>query len=90
VKEGTEKRGAIESVIRIVRAAVSSAPSLQSHLAPYSRCPQLLKATPPVALPRNSKRQVSDGWAMLDAGEFAVHVVSRQARETFFENRQIW
>ncbi|KAH8102931.1 hypothetical protein BXZ70DRAFT_759933 [Cristinia sonorae] len=34
----------------------------------------LLTSTPPVVLPPNSKRTVEDGWAMLDAGDFAVHV----------------
>ncbi|KAH9929639.1 hypothetical protein B0H21DRAFT_712026 [Amylocystis lapponica] len=65
VKEGTEKRGAIESVVRVVRKS-------------------LLTATPPLPLPPNSKRRVDDGWAMMDAGEFAVHIVSKGAREKFF------
>jgi len=72
VKEGTEKRGAIESVIRVVRKT-------------------LLTAHPPLPLPPNSRRQVNDGWAMIDAGEFAVHIVSREARERFFpEKRREW
>ncbi|KAL5511882.1 hypothetical protein ACEPAH_5100 [Sanghuangporus vaninii] len=65
VKEGTENRGAIESVMRIVRRT-------------------LLKAQPSVVLPSNRKRRVQDGWGMLDAGDFAVHVLSRSAREKFF------
>lgn len=65
VKEGTEKRGAIESVVRIVRRT-------------------LLTAQPPLPLPPNSKRRVNDGWAMIDAGEFAVHIVGKEAREKFF------
>ncbi|OBZ75923.1 hypothetical protein A0H81_04751 [Grifola frondosa] len=56
VKEGTEKRGAIESVMRVVRKA-------------------LLTANPPLALPPNHKRRDHDGWAMIDAGDFAKRVV---------------
>jgi ribosomal silencing factor RsfS len=25
-----------------------------------------------------------DGWAMIDAGDFAVHVLSKDAREKYF------
>ncbi|KAA1471304.1 hypothetical protein DENSPDRAFT_103783 [Dentipellis sp. KUC8613] len=71
VKEGTEKRGAIESVMRLVRKTLSS-------------------AQPPLTLPLNSRRAINDGWAMLDAGDFAVHVVSGSARERFFSNRESW
>ncbi|KDQ59567.1 hypothetical protein JAAARDRAFT_127153, partial [Jaapia argillacea MUCL 33604] len=71
VKEGTEKRGAIESVVRLVRKT-------------------LLTMTPPLPLPPNSKRRVGDSWAMIDAGEFAVHILSREAREKFFEDRTRW
>ncbi|CAL1703654.1 unnamed protein product [Somion occarium] len=71
VKEGTEKRGAIESVVRLVRKT-------------------LLSANPPLTVPHSSKRKFSDGWAMLDAGEFAVHIVSREARETFFPEKRDW
>ncbi|KAH8117586.1 hypothetical protein DFH11DRAFT_1575900 [Phellopilus nigrolimitatus] len=45
---------------------------------------QLLKAEPPVSLPPNRKRREQDGWGMLDAGDFAVHVLSRSAREKYF------
>jgi len=65
VKEGTENRGAIESVMRIVRKS-------------------LLSNDPPVQLPPNKKRRVQDGWGVLDAGDFAVHVLSRSARQKFF------
>ncbi|KAI5122986.1 hypothetical protein M0805_006864 [Coniferiporia weirii] len=65
VKEGTENRGGIESVMRIVRRT-------------------LLKAEPPVPLPPNRKYRAQDGWGMLDAGDFAVHVLSRSAREKYF------
>jgi len=72
VKEGTENRGAIESVVRVVRKV-------------------LLTSQQPLPLPPNSKRQVNGGWAMIDAGEFAVHVVSKEAREKFFpEGRREW
>jgi len=65
VKEGTEGRGAIEAVTRIVRKS-------------------LLEARPSLPLPPNSKRRVEDGWAMIDAGEFAVHILSKDARAKFF------
>lgn len=45
---------------------------------------QLLSNDPPVQLPPNKKRRVQDGWGMLDAGDFAVHVLSRSARQKFF------
>jgi len=69
VKDGTENRGALESVIRMVRKT-------------------LLTAKPPLPLPPNSKRTFTDGWAMLDAGEFAVHVVSREARQKYFPEKR--
>ncbi|KAK7689112.1 hypothetical protein QCA50_007803 [Cerrena zonata] len=71
VKEGTEKRGSIESVVRLVRKA-------------------LLTANPPLTVPHSSKRKVSDGWAMLDAGDFAVHILSGEAREKFFPEKREW
>ncbi|KAI0668515.1 hypothetical protein C8Q78DRAFT_1081373 [Trametes maxima] len=71
VKEGTENRGSIESVIRVVRKA-------------------LLTADPPLPLPLNNKRRVSGGWAMIDAGGFAVHILSKEAREKFFPERREW
>jgi ribosomal silencing factor RsfS len=27
-----------------------------------------------------------NGWAMIDAGDFAVHVLSRRVREKYFEH----
>ncbi|KAI0831738.1 hypothetical protein BC628DRAFT_1311084 [Trametes gibbosa] len=71
VKEGTEDRGAIESVIRIVRKT-------------------LLTSDPPTSLPLNNKRRINGGWAMIDAGEFAVHILSKEAREKYFPNRRDW
>jgi len=65
VKEGTEDRGAIEAVARVVRKS-------------------LLQSSPPVTLPPNSKRRTDDGWTMIDAGDFAVHILSREARAKFF------
>ncbi|KAI0691195.1 hypothetical protein BC835DRAFT_1279618 [Cytidiella melzeri] len=71
VKEGTEDRGAIDSVVRQVRQS-------------------LLKEDPPVLLPPR-RREIRDGWAMIDAGDFAVHVVSKTAREKFFPaERRSW
>ncbi|KAH9955612.1 hypothetical protein BC827DRAFT_1236078 [Russula dissimulans] len=71
VKEGTEKRGSIESLVRIVRKA-------------------LLSVDPPLELPRKARREIHDGWAMVDAGEFAVHILSAQARERYFGDRSLW
>ncbi|KAI0695437.1 hypothetical protein C8T65DRAFT_744005 [Cerioporus squamosus] len=71
VKEGTENRGAIESVIRIVRKA-------------------LLTGDPPVSLPPNNKRRANGAWAMIDAGDFAVHILSKDAREKYFPDRRDW
>jgi ribosomal silencing factor RsfS len=40
---------------------------------------------PPLPLAPNSKRRMHYGWAMVDAGEFAVHVLSKGAREKYFQ-----
>jgi ribosomal silencing factor RsfS len=37
---------------------------------------------PPLGL--NSKERKHNGWAMVDAGYFAVHVLSKEAREKYF------
>jgi len=66
VKEGTENRGSIESVVRVVRKT-------------------LLSIKPPLPIPPNSKRHMNNGWAMIDAGNFAVHIMSKQTREKYFE-----
>ncbi|PFH54404.1 hypothetical protein AMATHDRAFT_90704, partial [Amanita thiersii Skay4041] len=62
VKQGTENRGAIEFVIRVVRKS-------------------LLLREPPIPLPPNHKRQLHNGWAMVDGGDFAVHILSKDARD---------
>ncbi|KZP20784.1 hypothetical protein FIBSPDRAFT_529225 [Athelia psychrophila] len=68
VKEGTESRGSIESVVRVVRKT-------------------LLSVQPPLPLPQKSaKGRPTNGWAMIDAGNFAVHIMSKQARMKYFEN----
>jgi hypothetical protein len=52
---------------------------------------KLLKGEAPVLLPPNRKRKVNDGWGMLDAGDFAVHVLSRAARQQYFpEHSRRW
>ncbi|KZT11615.1 uncharacterized protein LAESUDRAFT_747263 [Laetiporus sulphureus 93-53] len=71
VKEGTEDRGAIESVIRTVRKT-------------------LLVTQPPLPLPPNPKRRMHNGWALIDAGDFAIHVVSKEIREQYFPERREW
>ncbi|KAJ3810653.1 hypothetical protein F5876DRAFT_41338 [Lentinula aff. lateritia] len=65
VKEGTESKGAIESVARQVRKF-------------------LLTAQPPLLLPPNSRRRMQNGWALVDGGDFAVHVLSKGVRERYF------
>ncbi|KAF8350754.1 hypothetical protein F5887DRAFT_940793 [Amanita rubescens] len=65
VKEGTENRGGIESVVRVVRKS-------------------LLSRDPSISLPPNDKRRLHNGWAMVDAGDFAVHILSREAKERYF------
>ncbi|KAE9406336.1 hypothetical protein BT96DRAFT_954828 [Gymnopus androsaceus JB14] len=71
VKEGTEKKGSIESVVRLVRKS-------------------LLTAQPPLPLPPNSKRRMQNGWAMIDAGEFAVHILSKGMREKYFNQSRVY
>ncbi|KAF9246108.1 hypothetical protein BU15DRAFT_39587 [Melanogaster broomeanus] len=71
VKEGTENRGSIEAVVRLVRKT-------------------LLKMDPPVTLSPNSKRRGHHGWAMVDAGNFAVHILSGEARRKYFLNQSQW
>ncbi|KIJ68926.1 hypothetical protein HYDPIDRAFT_80914 [Hydnomerulius pinastri MD-312] len=71
VKEGTENRGSLEAVVRLVRKT-------------------LLKMDPPVTLPPNSKRRGHYGWAMVDAGNFAVHILSREAQQKYFKNQTAW
>ena len=89
VKEGTENRGAIESVIRIVRKTVCP---LCRILVPQAFMfgLQLLTGDPPISLPPNNKRRVNGGWAMIDAGDFAVHILSKEAREKYFPERRDW
>ncbi|KAF8201431.1 hypothetical protein BJ912DRAFT_501304 [Pholiota molesta] len=69
VKEGTENRGAIESVVRLVRKT-------------------LLKMEPPVPLAPKRRTNGSE-WVLVDAGNFAIHVVSKAAREKYF-NQVDW
>ncbi|KAL4076947.1 hypothetical protein V8B97DRAFT_1938469 [Scleroderma yunnanense] len=71
VKDGTENRGSIEAVVRLVRKT-------------------LLTMDPPVLLPPNSKRRGYNGWAMIDAGNFVVHVLSQDARQKYFEHTNHW
>ncbi|KAJ3726158.1 hypothetical protein C8R42DRAFT_694827 [Lentinula raphanica] len=67
VKEGTENKGAIEAVVRLVRKS-------------------LLAAQPPLPLPPNSKRRMQNGWAIIDGGDFVVHVLSKGVRERYFSD----
>jgi len=36
-------------------------------------------------MPPKSKRRMANGWAMVDVGDFAVHVVSRDVQQKYFE-----
>ncbi|KIM49176.1 hypothetical protein M413DRAFT_438343 [Hebeloma cylindrosporum] len=66
VKEGTERSGAIESVVRLVRKT-------------------LLTHEPPV--PLAPKRRVGGSeWVLIDASTFAIHIVSKAAREKYFSS----
>lgn len=48
---------------------------------------QLGGVDPPLPLPPKSRRRMGNGWAMVDAGDFVVHVLSREAREKYFGER---
>jgi hypothetical protein len=87
VKEGTERRGSIESLARFVRKTVRR---VAVDGSPYSGFMQLLSMNPPLQLPQKTRRDIHDGWAMVDAGEFAVHILSAEARERYFGNRSLW
>ncbi|KAG6334378.1 hypothetical protein ID866_4717 [Astraeus odoratus] len=50
----------------------------------------LLTMEPPLPLPPNSKRRGYNGWAMIDAGNFVVHILSRDARLKYFDNIAQW
>jgi ribosomal silencing factor RsfS len=45
---------------------------------------------PPIALQKKARTDSHDGWAMVDAGEFAVHIISAEARERYFGDRSPW
>jgi ribosomal silencing factor RsfS len=51
---------------------------------------QLLSHEPPFPLPPKSRRQAGTGWVMIDAGQFAVHVLSKDAREKYFNDQTEW
>ena len=45
---------------------------------------QLSTLDPPITLPAHLKRGEHNGWAMIDAGNFAVHIMSKPARDKYF------
>ena len=51
---------------------------------------QFLSHEPPILLPPKSRRQAETGWVMIDAGPFAVHVLSKDAREKYFNHQTEW
>ncbi|KAH9484326.1 hypothetical protein JR316_0003807 [Psilocybe cubensis] len=70
VKEGTENRGAIDSVVRLVRKT-------------------LLTREPPVPLAPKSRHARGTEWVLIDAGSFAIHILSKASRERYF-NQVSW
>jgi hypothetical protein len=58
-------------------------------LEPYSVV-QLLKYDPPVLLPQKSRSKNGSDWYMIDAGNFAVHILSKSARERYFTKVSDW
>ncbi|KZT60370.1 hypothetical protein CALCODRAFT_553654 [Calocera cornea HHB12733] len=49
----------------------------------------LTKQHPELRLPPRSRRAALDGWAMLDLGDTAVHILSRSARDKWFTDRDL-
>ncbi|KAI6039982.1 hypothetical protein EDC04DRAFT_3061625, partial [Pisolithus marmoratus] len=45
----------------------------------------LLTMDTPIRLPPGSKRRAHNGWAVVDAGSFAVHILSRDTWKKYFE-----
>jgi len=45
---------------------------------------QLLQHDPPILLPPKSRRKSGNDWRMIDAGSFAIHILSKAAREKYF------
>jgi len=43
-----------------------------------------------IVLPPRTQRQVDQGWTMIDANDFAIHIVSKDAREKFFGSTDVW
>ncbi|KAI6039958.1 hypothetical protein EDC04DRAFT_2567749 [Pisolithus marmoratus] len=46
----------------------------------------LLTIDTPIHLPPGSKRRAHNGWAVVDAGNFAVHILSRDTWKKYFEH----
>ncbi|KAG8914489.1 hypothetical protein FRC00_013087 [Tulasnella sp. 408] len=70
VKEGTEGRGAVEYVAKLARNLI-------------------IKENPGFHVPSKGttkSRGTSEGWAMLDLGDHAIHVISKSAREKWFSD----
>jgi ribosomal silencing factor RsfS len=45
---------------------------------------QLQKIDPTLPIPRNRKQPSEEGWAMIDVGNVAIHVLSKAARQKYF------
>jgi len=68
VKEGTEGKGSISNVIKDIRKKLR----------------ELAKSGAIAHVPHNRRQLSTDGWEMLDIGDFAVHILSKEAREKWF------
>ncbi|KZV70651.1 hypothetical protein PENSPDRAFT_631515 [Peniophora sp. CONT] len=43
-----------------------------------------------VTLPTRSQWKVGGGWKMVDANDFALHILTQEARQAYFENTDVW
>jgi len=72
VKAGTEIKGAINNVLKDIRQKLR----------------EMAKSGATVYVPPNRRLLSTEGWEMLVIGDFAVHILSREAREKFFPTQE--
>jgi hypothetical protein len=89
VGERRDRAARVDRVSRTAGPKDGASQNIASHSS-YSGIMQLLSMDPPLQLPRKNRKDIHDGWAMVDAGEFAVHILSAEARRRYFENRSSW